>query len=179
MVTRDERRRLAAAATPGPWIAEEVNSPGFGPKVAVQLKSVTNPQEHPYVVREPDGAHIAANSPDVIIAEINLIEELFDTLEWVVEAIDQYTGETLPAPGQPIPISAPTLPAVQTAALAILEREGRGSTITKGVAAMPYGDGKRFKCLCGVNVFTVVRQNVYRCNGCFREYEGIPVKNER
>lgn len=41
----------------------------------------------------------------------------------------------------------------------------------KGECVMPYIDGKRFACRCGVKLFTRVG-NIYTCNGCGTDYEG-------
>lgn len=92
-MSREERRRLALAATPGPWEASNEADPRIGltdapdgmavvawilgARVLVPYSAVpvVPPPSYPVsVVR--DAQHIAANDPATILADLDLINEL-------------------------------------------------------------------------------------------------------
>ena len=107
------RKELAEKATPGPWekMFETAVGTDNGHKVPLRIASTNF---------ESDAAHIAANSPGVVIATINELvrlraecARLDQEAEWLADKLKQYKGPSITYKGEIMSLRAAARMAVE------------------------------------------------------------------
>ena len=92
------RRALAEKATPGPWEKDDIDNVFRKPtKTSEEYQAVVllGQQEGIYHPTKANAAHIAANSPDVVMADIDEILRLRAEVERLEKEADWLTSEKI------------------------------------------------------------------------------------